>query len=108
MIITYRKILAQNGVKGLWRGCWPNVQRAALVNLGDLSTYDYVKMTILKHTNLKDNTLTHCLSSACAGYVYFCLFTFHIGANPTFYPEIPLILIVQKYEFCKKNDISEM
>ena len=64
---AFKKILAQNGVKGLWRGCWPNVQRAALVNLGDLSTYDYVKMTILKHTSLKDNTLTHCLSSACAG-----------------------------------------
>ena len=51
----------------LWRGCWPNVQRAALVNLGDLSTYDYVKSKILAYTNLKDNPVTHCLSSACAG-----------------------------------------
>ena len=53
--------MAQGGILGLWRGCWPNVQvtafvvvdkwpvfpvfnlelqRAALVNLGDLSTYD--------------------------------------------------------------------
>ena len=63
----FRKILAQGGIKGLWRGCWPNVQRAALVNLGDLSTYDSVKMGILRNTNLKDNSLTHCLSSACAG-----------------------------------------
>ena len=52
---------------GLWRGCWPNVQRAALVNLGDLSTYDSVKGAILRNTSLKDNSLTHCLSSACAG-----------------------------------------
>jgi len=64
-----KKILAQGGIKGLWRGCWPNVQRAALVNLGDLSTYDSVKMGILRNTNLKDNSLTHCLSSACAGLV---------------------------------------
>ena len=34
-----RKILAQGGVTGLWRGCWPNVKRAALVNLGDHSQY---------------------------------------------------------------------
>jgi len=66
---AFKKILAQNGVRGLWRGCWPNVQRAALVNLGDLSTYDSVKAAILKNTSLKDNSLTHCLSSACAGLV---------------------------------------
>jgi hypothetical protein len=40
MITVFRKIVRQGGVIGLWRGCWPNVQRAALVNLGDLSTYD--------------------------------------------------------------------
>ena len=34
------KVLQQAGVVGLWRGCWPTVWRAALVNLGDLSTYD--------------------------------------------------------------------
>ena len=34
-----RKILAQGGVTGLRRGCWPNVKRAALVNLGDHSLY---------------------------------------------------------------------
>lgn len=65
--LLYRKIVAQGGVVGLWRGCWPNVQRAALVNLGDLSTYDYVKTKILAFTTLKDDSLTHCLSSACAG-----------------------------------------
>jgi hypothetical protein len=37
------------------------------VNLGDLSTYDYVKTSILEHTTMKDNPLTHSLSSACAG-----------------------------------------
>ena len=61
------KIVAEAGVLGLWRGCWPNVQRAALVNLGDLTTYDYIKGKILTLTTLKDNSLTHCLSSGCAG-----------------------------------------
>uniref|UniRef100_A0A0K2TKN4 Mitochondrial uncoupling protein 4like [Acyrthosiphon pisum] n=1 Tax=Lepeophtheirus salmonis TaxID=72036 RepID=A0A0K2TKN4_LEPSM len=69
MVDAFKKIIAQAGVLGLWRGCWPNVQRAALVNLGDLSTYDSVKSAILRNTNLKDNSFTHCLSSACAGLV---------------------------------------
>merc|ERR1719204_2732816 len=65
----WKKIIAQGGVRSLWRGCLPNVQRAALVNLGDLSTYDTVKRMILKNTSLKDNSITHCLSSGCAGLV---------------------------------------
>jgi len=64
-----RKIVAQGGVLGLWRGCWPNVQRAALVNLGDLSTYDSVKAALLENTHLEDNSTTHCMSSGCAGLV---------------------------------------
>ena len=69
MTDAFQKIVKQGGVAGLWRGCWPNVQRAALVNLGDLSTYDTIKRKLLKNTNLKDNSVTHCLSSACAGLV---------------------------------------
>lgn len=63
------KVLQQAGVTGLWRGCWPNVWRAALVNLGDLSTYDSVKRGILDNTSMEDNTVTHTMSSACAGLV---------------------------------------
>jgi hypothetical protein len=43
------------------------LQRAALVNLGDLSTYDSVKAGLLEHTGLEDNSVTHCMSSGCAG-----------------------------------------
>lgn len=69
MMDALKNILAESGVRGLWRGCWPNVQRAALVNLGDLSTYDSVKRAILDNTKLQDNSITHCLSSGCAGLV---------------------------------------
>jgi len=69
MVDAFKKIVQESGVRGLWRGCWPNVQRAALVNLGDLSTYDSVKQAILDNTRLKDNSVTHCLSSGCAGLV---------------------------------------
>ena len=57
MTDAFKKILAQGGVAALWRGCWPNVQRAALVNLGDLSTYDTIKQKLLTNTHLKDNSM---------------------------------------------------
>jgi solute carrier family 25 uncoupling protein 27 len=37
-------LIQQHGVAGLWRGGLPAVQRAALVNLGELSTYDSVSV----------------------------------------------------------------
>jgi solute carrier family 25 (mitochondrial uncoupling protein), member 27 len=67
-------VVSQAGFFGLWRGCWPNVQRAALVNLGDLTTYDHIKSKILQVSSLKDNYVVHCLASGCAGYCYFPYF----------------------------------
>ncbi|XP_063223551.1 mitochondrial uncoupling protein 4 isoform X2 [Bacillus rossius redtenbacheri] len=66
---AFTTILDKGGVKGLWKGSIPNVQRAALVNLGDLTTYDSVKRFLLTHTTLTDNHFTHILCSACAGLV---------------------------------------
>lgn len=41
---AFAKIYLEGGVRGLWKGCVPNVQRAAFVNLGDLTTYDSIKV----------------------------------------------------------------
>lgn len=59
---AFTKILKENGVRGLWKGSIPNVQRAALVNLGDLTTYDTAKRLILKNTTLTDSHTTHVLA----------------------------------------------
>jgi solute carrier family 25 uncoupling protein 27 len=59
---AFSKIVAEGGVKGLWKGSIPNVQRAALVNLGDLTTYDTAKQLILTHTTLSDNHVTHIIA----------------------------------------------
>ncbi|XP_037073677.1 mitochondrial uncoupling protein 4-like [Pollicipes pollicipes] len=64
-----RKIVREGGVRSLWKGCVPNVQRSALVNLGDLTTYDSVKGRLVQNTTLGDNHLTHFLASACSGLV---------------------------------------
>ncbi|XP_048453006.1 mitochondrial uncoupling protein 4 [Rhincodon typus] len=66
---AFMKILSEGGIRGLWAGWVPNVQRAALVSLGDLTTYDTVKHFLLRHTTLKDNSLCHGLSSICSGLV---------------------------------------
>ena len=63
------KTVKRGGIKGLWAGWVPNVQRAALVNMGDLATYDTVKRLLINRVNLKDNWLCHFLSSACSGFV---------------------------------------
>ncbi|CAF0780239.1 unnamed protein product [Didymodactylos carnosus] len=64
---AFKKTLKSNGIRALWKGWVPNVQRAMLVNLGDLTTYDTTKHQILKRTNLKDGPFIHTLSSICAG-----------------------------------------
>lgn len=66
---AFRKILRRGGVKGLWKGSVPNVQRAALVNLGDLTTYDTVKRFVMHKTGLPDCHIVHITSSICAGLV---------------------------------------
>lgn len=62
---TYKK----GGIRGLWTGWVPNVQRAALVNMGDLATYDTVKHALLRNTTLQDNWVCHGLSSVASGLV---------------------------------------
>ena len=62
-------IICTGGVRGLWRGVIPNCQRAMLVQLGDLTTYDFAKRTLLQHTGLDDSMPLHALSSVCAGLV---------------------------------------
>ncbi|XP_013401460.2 mitochondrial uncoupling protein 4 [Lingula anatina] len=66
---AFSSLRKEGGVRGLWRGCVPNVQRAALVNMGDLATYDTAKHFLLRHTSLQDNYVTHSLASGMSGIV---------------------------------------
>ncbi|XP_017140781.1 mitochondrial uncoupling protein 4 [Drosophila miranda] len=66
---AFRRIVQRGGVKGLWKGSIPNVQRAALVNLGDLTTYDTIKHLIMDRLHMPDCHTVHVLASVCAGFV---------------------------------------
>lgn len=66
---AFQQIVKRGGVRGLWKGSIPNVYRAALVNLGDLTTYDFAKRNIMLKTNLPDCHTVHVMASICAGLV---------------------------------------
>ncbi|XP_026317549.1 mitochondrial uncoupling protein 4 isoform X2 [Hyposmocoma kahamanoa] len=45
---AYAILFRESGIKGFWRGAVPNVQRAALVNMGDLAAYDVSKQFLIR------------------------------------------------------------
>jgi len=47
MLHAAQTIASKEGISGLWRGTLPAVQRAALVNLGELATYDEVGFKLI-------------------------------------------------------------
>jgi len=67
MMDAFTKIQATEGMAGFYAGCWPAIQRAALVNLGELTTYDTAKKNVVVYTG--DNLLGHLCSAICSGFV---------------------------------------
>ncbi|KAG1660670.1 hypothetical protein FOA52_006831 [Chlamydomonas sp. UWO 241] len=62
-------VASEGGVAGLWRGTSPAVQRAALVNLGELATYDTAKQVVLASGYFADGLPAHAAASVCSGLV---------------------------------------
>ena len=65
----FRSLYIKYGFIGMWKGCIPNVQRGALIQIGDLCAYDKAKHTIMNHTQLEDNWILHFASSSISGLV---------------------------------------
>ncbi|KAI2471760.1 mitochondrial dicarboxylate carrier [Annulohypoxylon bovei var. microspora] len=63
------RMLRQEGVKSWFRGVLPNSTRAALMNAGQLASYDTFKTFLITYTSLGDTTTTHFASSLLAGFV---------------------------------------
>lgn len=60
---AFMNVYREAGLRGMWRGSIPNMQRAALVNMGDFTAYEYTKRNLLAHTNFGDTTATHAIAS---------------------------------------------
>ncbi|GER47246.1 mitochondrial carrier protein, partial [Striga asiatica] len=61
------KIIHTEGPLGLWKGVSANVQRAFLVNMGELACYDHAKRFIIENKICNDNIYAHTLSSVLSG-----------------------------------------
>ncbi|KAM3868633.1 dicarboxylate carrier UCP2-like [Diretmus argenteus] len=67
-IDAYRSIARDEGLRGLWRGCMPNITRNAIVNCSELVTYDIIKELILKYDLMTDNLPCHFTAAFGAGF----------------------------------------
>uniref|UniRef100_A0A8C8U1F4 Mitochondrial uncoupling protein 4 n=1 Tax=Peromyscus maniculatus bairdii TaxID=230844 RepID=A0A8C8U1F4_PERMB len=65
---AFAKILAEGGIRGLWAGWVPNIQRAALVNMGG-HTYSNKATSPNSATPYRPNIQTHCPWGLCSGLV---------------------------------------
>ncbi|XP_012671968.2 mitochondrial uncoupling protein 3 [Clupea harengus] len=65
---AYRTIAREEGVRGLWKGCLPNITRNAIVNCAELVTYDLIKELILKYDIMTDNLPCHFTAAFGAGF----------------------------------------
>ncbi|MED6294094.1 hypothetical protein CHARACLAT_017378 [Characodon lateralis] len=65
---AYRTIARNEGVRGLWKGCMPNITRNAIVNCAELVTYDMIKELILKYDLMTDNMPCHFTAAFGAGF----------------------------------------
>ncbi|PIA62800.1 hypothetical protein AQUCO_00200667v1 [Aquilegia coerulea] len=61
------KIVQKEGFLGLWQGVLPNVQRAFLVNMGELACYDHAKRLVIQNQVCEDNIYAHTLASTMSG-----------------------------------------
>ncbi|XP_037630416.1 mitochondrial uncoupling protein 2-like isoform X1 [Sebastes umbrosus] len=67
-IEAYKTIARDEGVRGLWKGCLPNITRNAIVNCSELVTYDIIKELILKYNLMTDNMPCHFTAGFAAGF----------------------------------------
>ncbi|CAB1348959.1 unnamed protein product [Coregonus sp. 'balchen'] len=66
---AYRTIARTEGIRGLWKGCGPNITRNAIVNCSELVTYDIIKELILKYNIMTDNLPCHFTAAFSAGFI---------------------------------------
>lgn len=64
---AFKRIIQTEGVGGLWKGVFPNVQRAFLVNMGELACYDHAKRFVIQNQIASDNIFAHTLASIMSG-----------------------------------------
>ncbi|XP_077579216.1 dicarboxylate carrier UCP2-like [Stigmatopora nigra] len=65
---AYRTIARVEGVRGLWKGCLPNIARNSIVNCCEMVTYDIIKERLLRSKLMTDNMPCHFTAAFAAGF----------------------------------------
>jgi len=63
------RLAKSEGILSLWKGCGPNINRAMLMTVGQLASYDHIKQLLLQTGYFKDNITTHFSSSLIAAFI---------------------------------------
>ena len=66
---AFIRISQQEGVRGLWRGVGPTVQRAAIITAAQIPSYDHTKHTLLNRKIMHEGIRLHLVASMLAGLV---------------------------------------
>ncbi|XP_031461974.1 mitochondrial uncoupling protein 3-like [Phasianus colchicus] len=97
---AYRTIAREEGVRGLWRGTLPNIARNAIINCGELVTYDLIKDTLLRAQLMTDNVPCHFVAAFGAGFCATVVAspvdvvkTRYMNASPGQYRNVPSCLL---------------
>ena len=70
-IDAYKKIVAEEGVKGLYSGLFPNIIRNSVMNAAELASYDQIKSSIVRRFPKinPDSKGLHILCGLSAGFI---------------------------------------
>ncbi|XP_052555317.1 mitochondrial uncoupling protein 3-like isoform X2 [Tympanuchus pallidicinctus] len=97
---AYRTIAREEGVRGLWRGTLPNIARNAIINCGELVTYDLIKDALLRAQLMADNIPCHFVAAFGAGFCATVVAspvdvvkTRYMNASPGQYRNVPSCLL---------------
>ena len=63
------RVVREEGVLALWRGCAPTVNRAMIVTASQMAVYDKSKAAVLKESGAKDGLAVQTGASFIAGVV---------------------------------------
>ncbi|GAQ87019.1 mitochondrial substrate carrier protein [Klebsormidium nitens] len=66
---AFRQIAAEEGLRGLYRGVGPTVQRAGLLTAAQVSSYDHTKHLLLSSGAMREGTVCHLTASMTAGLI---------------------------------------
>lgn len=63
------RIVREEGLFTLWRGCGPTVSRAVVVNAAQLASYSQAKQFLLETGYFRDNIFCHFVASMISGFI---------------------------------------